>query len=377
METQISNSSYIKKTALYDFHIARNAKMVEFAGWEMPVQYSSILEEAKHVRNGTGIFDISHMGEIFVSGRDRVAFLEYLTTNSIEKTAEGQMQYTLCCNSDGGILDDIMIYNLGSTIMCITNASNTHTIFMHFLTHSKNFNVTIEDKSREMSLVALQGIDAETMLEKIFERDFSHLFYMNLERFKFNNNEVICSRSGYTGEDGFEIYMDNMAARMFWNAAITDEEIKIVPCGLGSRDILRLEMGYSLYGVDIDTTTNPVAAGLTWAVKDTRKDFIGKEQISAAMRNGVPCKKIGFVMQEKSFPRHGYSVFSEAGKEIGTVRSGLYSPNLDKFIGTAYIQHDLAKIGTMIRIAIRDKKYSARVEKFPLIKPKVKRKELR
>lgn len=377
METQLTHSSYIKKTALYDFHIDRNAKMVEFAGWEMPVQYTSILEEAKHIRNGTGIFDISHMGEIFISGRDRVSFLEYLTTNNIEKVAEGQMQYTLCCNAEGGILDDIMVYNLGNALMCITNASNTHTVFMHFLTHSKNFNVTIEDKSREMSLIALQGIDAETVLEKIFERDFSHLFYMNVERFKYNTNEVICSRSGYTGEDGFEIYMDNMTARMFWNGAITDEEIKIAPCGLGSRDILRLEMGYSLYGVDIDTTTNPAAANLAWAVKETRKDFIGKDAIYTALQQGVPRKKIGFVMQEKSFPRYGYSVFSTAGKEIGVVRSGLYSPNLDKFIGTAYVDVGFTQTGAPLQIEIRDKKYSARVEKFPLIKPKVKRKELR
>jgi aminomethyltransferase len=200
---------------------------------------------------------------------------------------------------------------------------------------------------------------------------------MNVERFKYNTNEVICSRSGYTGEDGFEIYMDNMTARMFWNGAITDEEIKIAPCGLGSRDILRLEMGYSLYGVDIDTATNPAAANLAWAVKETRKDFIGKDAIYSALQRGVPRKKIGFVMQEKSFPRYGYPVFSSAGKEIGVVRSGLYSPNLDKFIGTAYVDVGFTQNGAPLQIEIRDKKYSARVEKFPLIKPKVKRKELR
>lgn len=350
--------------------------MVEFASWAMPVQYTSILEEAKYVRQGgTGIFDVSHMGELWVSGKDRCAFLEYMTSNAIHQLKDGAMGYTLCCNPDGGIIDDIMVYHLGNSYLCIVNASNTHTVFMHFLTHSKQFRVEIHDKTHETSLIALQGKGSERLINKFFDRDYSGLYYMHAERLRFNNSDVLISRSGYTGEDGFEIYLDNMTARTLWNELLTDDEIKVIPCGLGSRDILRLEMGYSLYGVDIDTTTNPLEAGLGWAVKDEQKDFIGRDAIAQAREQGLSRIKIGFSMIDKGFPRHGYDVLAADGSVIGSVRSGLYSPNLDKCIGTAYVNLKESRLGNEIYIVIRDKKYKAIVAKFPMLQPKVKRKE--
>lgn len=375
MATEVSNSSYIRKTALFDFHVALGGKIVEFAGWALPLQYHSILEEAKYVRNGTGIFDISHMGEIFVRGKDRVGFLEFLTTNSIEDLPEGKMRYALCCNREGGILDDIMVYNLGSSFMCVANAANTDAIFMHFLTQSKGFRVDIEDRSREIALLSLQGKDAEPLCARLFQRDFSHRYFMETEKFKLNGADIIISRSGYTGEDGFEIYTDNMTARVLWHAITSNEELKAMPCGLGARDILRLEMGYTLYGVDINVSTTPFEASLEWAV-DMHKEFLGKEALLKQEQERVGYKKAGFIMVDKGFARHGYRVFSEEGVLIGEVRSGAYSPNLDTFIGTVFVRAEELKNGKPLYIEIRDKKYKAGIEAFPFIQPKVRRKEL-
>ncbi len=374
MTTEVSNRSYIKKTALYDFHVALGGKIVEFAGWALPLQYQSILEEARHVRSGTGVFDISHMGEIFISGRDRVNFLEYLTTNRIGRLPEGKMLYTLCCNAEGGILDDIMVYHLGNSFMCVTNASNTDTILMHFLTQSKRFRVDIEDKSREFGMLSVQGKDAESVCSKVLQNDLSPMYFMETEKFKLDNRDLIVSRSGYTGEDGFEIYADNMAVRMLWHAIANNEEIKVLPCGLGARDILRMEMGYTLYGTDINASNTPFEASLEWAV-DMEKEFLGKESLLKQKREGVRSRKAGFIMVDKGFPRHGYVVFSEHGTEIGEVRSGLYSPNLDKFIGTVFVRAEESKDNNVIYVAIRDKKHKARIEAFPFIQPKVRRKE--
>jgi aminomethyltransferase len=271
MAIDIINSSYIRKTTLFDFHISAGAKIIEFAGWAMPVYYTSILKEAAHVRNGIGIFDASHMGELFVSGKDRLKFLQHLTTNDISILKEKRMQYTLCCNKDGGILDDFMVYNLGSCFMCVTNASNTHNIYMHFLTQSKNYKVDIEDRSKEISLLCIQGDRSHELVSKIFNKNLSKMYYMDIERFKFNNSEVIISRSGYTGEDGFEVYTDNMTSHILWERIFADKSSNAKPCGLGARDVLRLEMGYTLYGIDIDESVNPVAASLMWIVKN-RKD---------------------------------------------------------------------------------------------------------
>jgi aminomethyltransferase len=372
VNTDITNSSYIKKTPLFDFHIAAGAKIVDFAGWALPVYYSSILEEALHVRKKVGLFDVSHMGEIYIYGKDRLKFLQYLTTNNITTLKEKRMQYTLCCDDEGRILDDFMVYNLGNCFLCVTNASNTHTVLMHFLRQSKNFRVSIEDKSKEMSLVCIQGADSEKIISKVFKKRFSGLYYMDCQSFKFNNTEILLSRSGYTGEDGFEIYMDNMTSRIVWEKILSEEPDIVKPCGLGARDILRLEMGYTLYGTDINNTTNPVSGSLMWVVKN-KKNFLGKEKIMQLKENGVPFKKIGFIMVEKGFARNGYKIFSKNNTHIGEVKSGLYSPNVDAFIGTASIASNECHLNNEILIEIRQKKIKAKVTQFPLIQPKTKK----
>jgi len=357
-----------KFTPLYNNHINLNAKIIDFHGWRLPVEYSGALEEYRNVRSKAGLFDISHMGRIFVSGNQAYDFLQYICTNNLNKLSEGKMLYTTACNAEGKILDDFMIYKLLDKYICVVNASNREKMYKWFCQHKKDYSVSIEDKSDSIVMIAFQGPLASNILFKIL--DISDLFYLETKEIREKNNIFIVSRSGYTGEDGFEIMVDNNVIVKIWNELLEDKDVS--PCGLAVRDILRLEMGYSLYGNDINEDISPIEAGLEWVTDFECKKFIGKEILLNEIYNGANKRMKGFIMLEKGMCRKGYKIFKDS-EEIGNVTSGGFSPKLNKFIGMGYVKTDLAGESNTIEINIRNKFYKAKIVPVPFIEPKVKR----
>ncbi len=355
------------KTPLYEKHVDNNAHIVDFSGWALPVEYSSILKEAKAVRSTCGLFDASHMGEIYVKGKDALTFLQSLTPNDISITKKGQLQYNLFLNDKGGIVDDLMIYNLGeNNFLCVVNASNTDKVYNWLKTkkqESKYANLEIINESGSTSLLSLQGPRAVFVMEKIFGAGIKNLKYMRFTELSFKNKQIIISRSGYTGEDGFEIYCNNAFAPLVWDLILKyGKEEGLVLSGLGARDVLRIEAGYPLYGHEINDETNPLEASLGWVTK-IKKDFIGKEKIN---NKRIMRKRVGFVMEERAIARQGYPILA-SGKIIGEVTSGTYSPNLNQFIGMAYIESAFSAVGHFVDIKIRDKFYKAKITNFNFI----------
>ena len=363
-----------KKTPFYQKHIEGSGRMVDFSGWALAVEYKSMLEEAQGVRKACGMFDVSHMGQIIISRSGCFDFLQKLTCNDISAISQGQMQYNLLLNSQAGIIDDLMIYHLGDSLLCVVNASNKNKVLDWF---KKNLNSSVEisDESDKICLISIQGECSEKIIDKVFGRDFAELGYLRFIQKQIDDKEVLISRSGYTGEDGFEIYLSWDQGNRWWDKIKeAGEGFGLMLCGLGSRDILRIEAGYPLYGHEIDETITPYQANLAWAVK-LNKDFIGKQILLEEKEKGPNRKRIGFVMQEKAFPRQGYPIFWQ-GKEVGFVTSGVYSPNKNAFIGMAYIQADCAIVGNEINIDVRGKLHKARIASFPFIKPKTKKVKL-
>ncbi|MCK9614771.1 MAG: glycine cleavage system aminomethyltransferase GcvT [Candidatus Omnitrophica bacterium] len=359
-----------KKTPLYQKHVENNAHIVDFSGWALPIEYSSILKETKAVRLSCGLFDASHMGEIIIRGTSALDFLQALTPNDISKTNSGQLQYNVFLNEKAGIIDDLMVYNLGNSFLCVVNASNINKVYTWLCRarleakYVKADNVEIVDESPEISLLSLQGPKSVKVISEIFGQDINSLKYMHFVQLNFENKNIIVSRSGYTGEDGFELYCPNCVAPALWDVILEKgKSHDLCLCGLGARDVLRIEAGYPLYGHEINDNTNPLEASLNWVVK-FKKDFIAKDKLENAE---ITRMRVGFVMNDRAIARQGYSVYSN-DKIIGQVTSGTFSPNLDKFIGMAYVEKEFGKIGTSLEIKIRDKFYKAQVANFNFIK---------
>lgn len=357
------------KLPLYDRHVSLGAKMVEFAGFVMPVQYSGIIDEHVTVRENAGIFDLSHMGEIYVSGKGAPSALDKLVSNNVGKLDIGKALYTPICTPQGGIVDDILVYrDEDETFMLVVNASNVEKDYGWVVSHLPK-SLKVEDKSLQTALIAIQGPQSEAIMAEAVAEDLSELRYYQFEYSVIDDIPVRVSRTGYTGEDGFEVYVDAARAGEVWDALFDlTAGIGGVPVGLGARDTLRLEMKYCLYGNDIDEGTSPLEAGIGWTVKFDKGDFIGKDALGEQKKDGVKRKLAGFVMVDAGIPRHDYAIIDADEKSIGRVTSGSYSPSLRENIGLGYLDLPYDDVGTEILVDVRKKPRLARVVETPFLK---------
>lgn len=364
----------IKRTPFYPIHKALGAKLIDFGGFEMPVQYEGIIAEHKAVRAAVGVFDVSHMGEIEVKGQNALSFLQRLTTNDAAKLEDGQAQYSAMLYQghkefmDGGVVDDLIVYKRGDNdYFLIVNASNKDKD-LEWMQKNQVFGMTLTDRSDDLSLLAVQGPKAEATLQKLTAVDLSQIKYYHFLNGTLAGVDMLISRTGYTGEAGFEICFENAHAETVWNALFdAGKEFGIKPAGLGARDTLRTEMGYSLYGHEIDATTNPIEAGLGWITKLDKGIFNGKDACIKA-KESPQRKLIGFVMKGKSIARQGFSIVDGSGAEMGKVCSGTMSPSLEKPIGTGYVPLPDAKPGSTIFVSIRGNAEAAEIVKTPFLK---------
>ncbi len=359
----------IKRTALTDKHISLGAKMVPFAGFNMPVSYTGLNEEHNAVRNSVGVFDVSHMGEFILKGDNALDLIQRVTSNDASVLTDGKAQYSCFPNDNGGIVDDLLVYRIDvKTYMLVVNAGNI-TKDWNWLQKHNTRDVEMKDISADTSLLAVQGPNAIKALQKLTDVKLADIPYYSFVKGKFNGiDNVVISNTGYTGAGGFELYFENTVAEKMWNDIFeAGKEFDIKPIGLGARDTLRLEMGFCLYGNDIDDTTSPIEAGLGWITKFT-KEFTNRSQIEQQKKDGVRKKLVGFEMIDRGIPRHDYQITDNAGKVIGRVTSGTQSPTLGKAIGLGYVETAFAKADSEIAILIRDKAVKARVCKIPFLK---------
>ncbi len=356
-----------RKTALYDVHQQAGAKLVEFAGYYMPIQYRGIIEEHRRVRTTVGLFDVSHMGEFIVKGPNAEAFLQKITINDVSKVDVRQVQYSAMCYPEGGIVDDLLIYRFPDHYLMVVNAANLDKDWEWANRHLIG-GVTLTNESDRYSLLALQGPMAQKTLQKLTALDLNKIDYYWLDEAEAAGVPMMISRTGYTGELGYELMMPNESAVKVWKAVMAaGAEFDIEPIGLGARDTLRLEMKYCLYGNDIDQTTNPLEAGLGWITKLNKGEFISREALLQIKAAGLKRKLIGFDMPGRAFPRHGYAIYS-GGERVGVVTSGTFSPSLEKGIGTGYVPVELAAVGTPLEIEIRNSRMPATVCETPFYK---------
>ena len=359
----------MKNTALTHVHEALGAKMVPFAGYNMPVQYEGVNAEHETVRNGVGVFDVSHMGEFFLKGENALALIQKITTNDASKLVPGKAQYTCMPNNDGGIVDDLIIYMVSETeYMLVVNASNIEKDW-NWISKHNDLNVEMENRSEDWSLLAIQGPKAAEAMQSLTSVDLSAIKFYTFEITDFAGiPNVVVSATGYTGSGGFEVYVKNEDVEQLWNKVFeAGANWGIKPIGLAARDTLRLEMGYCLYGNDIDDTTSPIEAGLGWITKFT-KDFVNAEAIKQQKEEGVTRKLVAFEMTEKGIPRKDYEIVDSEGTIIGNVTSGTMSPSLGIGIGLGYVTIDNSKIDSEIKIQIRKKQVAAKVVKLPFYK---------
>jgi aminomethyltransferase len=359
----------LKKVALHDLHVSLGAKMVPFAGFYMPVRYTSDIEEHNTVRTSVGVFDVSHMGEFMLSGPKALDLIQRVTTNDASKLYDGKIQYTCLPNEKGGIVDDLLVYQLNSEkYMLVVNASNIEKDWNWILSHNTE-GVTLENISDQISLFAVQGPKAAEALQSLTSVNLAQMEYYTFVKGPFAGVEdIIISATGYTGAGGFEIYLPNAYAQEIWNKIFqAGAPYGIKPIGLGARDTLRLEMGYCLYGNDIDDTTSPLEAGLGWITK-FNKPFINAANLQAQKEKGLEKKLVAFTMVEKGIPRSHYDILNAAGDKIGVVTSGTQSPSLQTGIGMGYIQSAYTKPDTEIYISIRNKSLKAKIVKLPFYK---------
>ncbi|MDX5442946.1 MAG: glycine cleavage system aminomethyltransferase GcvT [Hymenobacteraceae bacterium] len=359
----------LKKIALNDVHEALGAKMVPFAGYVMPVRYSSDIEEHNTVRNAVGIFDVSHMGEFLVKGPHALDLIQRITSNDASKLSKGKIQYSCLPNDKGGIVDDLLVYCLDQDeYMLVVNASNIEKDWNWINTHATE-GAVLEDISDEMSLFAVQGPKAVEALQPLTSLDLANMAYYTFDKGEFAGApDVIVSATGYTGAGGFEIYVPNQYARKVWDKIMeAGKPAGIKPIGLGARDTLRLEMGFCLYGNDIDDQTSPLEAGLGWITK-FNKEFVNSGNLQAQKEAGVSRKLVGFEMQEKAIPRAHYELTNAEGEKIGEVTSGTQSHTLGKGIGMGYVKQEYSKPGTEIFVQVRNKAMRAEVVKLPFVK---------
>ena len=361
----------LKRTPLFSEHEKEGAKLVSFVGWEMPIQYQGILAEHEAVRKKHGLFDLSHMGEIEITGPDRETFLQHLVTNDISSLKTGQALYTVMCKENGGILDDLVIYALPQKYLLVVNASNIEKIFRWMEEQRGSRKVKIQNRSDEVALLSIQGPEAETFLTPFCNTDLGAIRYYHSTESKIDSNPILISRTGYTGEDGFEIYVEGEKAGKLWTLF---REKGIPPIGLGARDTLRLEAGYLLYGNDMDEKTTPLEAGLSWVVKFEKENFIGKNALQKQKELGIPRKLIAFAMEDRSIPRGEYPILLD-GEPAGNCTSGTFSPTLGKGIGLGFVETSKAKnirFDAKIFVSIRGESHPALVLKKPFLRGSVK-----
>ncbi len=359
----------MKKIALNDIHHSLNAKMVPFAGFDMPVSYEGVNIEHETVRNDVGVFDVSHMGEFLISGEHALELIQKISSNDASKLIDGKAQYSCMPNEDGGIVDDLIIYRMNEEkYILVVNASNIEKDWNWIAQHN-TMDATMKDLSDEFSLLAIQGPKAAEAMQSLTDVNLNDLKFYTFEVAEFAGvKNVIISATGYTGSGGFEIYFKNEDAETIWNNVFkAGADFGIKPIGLAARDTLRLEMGYCLYGNDIDDTTSPIEAGLGWITKFS-KDFINAEALKKQKEEGPKRKLIAFELDERGIPRHGYDIVDAEGKAIGYVTSGTMSPSLDKGIGMGYIPTEMAKTTDKIYIQIRKKAVPASLVKLPFYK---------
>lgn len=359
----------MKNTALTEKHISLGAKMVPFAGYNMPVQYEGINAEHATVRNAVGVFDVSHMGEFILKGESALDLIQRVTSNDASKLYDGKIQYSCLPNETGGIVDDLLVYRIDEkTYMLVVNASNIEKDW-NWIQKFNDKDVEMHNISDKTSLLAVQGPKAADALQSLTDMDLASMEYYTFKKGKFAGvDNVLVSATGYTGAGGFEVYFENQYADQIWDAIFkAGAEFGIKPIGLGARDTLRLEMGFCLYGNDIDDTTSPIEAGLGWVTKFT-KEFTNSAALLAQKEAGVSRKLVGFEMIDRGIPRHDYLVVDVDGNQIGKVTSGTQSPSLQKAIGIAYVAKEFAKEGTEIFIDIRNNKVKAKIVKFPFYK---------
>jgi aminomethyltransferase len=357
----VQEGTAVRKTALYDQHVALGAKIVEFAGWAMPMFYSGIVGEHRRVRSAAGLFDVSHMGEFIVSGADALPALERLTTNRLSAISEGRIQYSAMCYENGGFVDDLLIYAMPGRYMLVVNASNREKD-LEWIRSNLTGDARVEDVSDAMALIALQGPESERILTGLTNADLPSLRYYRWTSAEVAGRPTTLSRTGYTGEDGFEIYCNPDDAPWLWDGLLTEgAAVGIEPVGLGARDTLRLEMGYSLYGSEMDETRTPAEAGLMWVTKLDKGDFIGRDAIARKVEEGVAERIVGFELVERGLPRPGHGVF-KGDERVGHVTSGTLSPSLGRGIGLAYLRSDVTG---NISLEIRNKRIEARTVSLP------------
>ena len=359
----------MKEIALTNKHISLGAKMVPFAGYNMPVQYEGINAEHATVRQGVGVFDVSHMGEFILKGENALDLIQRVTSNDASKLYDGKIQYSCLPNENGGIVDDLLVYRIDEkSYMLVVNASNIEKDW-DWIQQYNTKDVEMHNISDKTSLLAVQGPKAAEALQSLTDVDLASMEYYTFVKGQFAGvDNVLISATGYTGAGGFEIYFDNEHADKIWDAIFeAGASLGIKPIGLGARDTLRLEMGFCLYGNDIDDNTSPIEAGLGWITKFT-KEFTNSEALKAEKEAGVKSKLVGFEMIDRGIPRHDYEIVDAEGQVIGRVTSGTQAPSLQKAIGMGYVNKEFAKEGTEIYISIRNNKIKAKVVKFPFYK---------
>ncbi|HEY0155119.1 MAG TPA: glycine cleavage system aminomethyltransferase GcvT [Longimicrobium sp.] len=356
----------LHRTPLYAEHVALNAKIVPFAGYEMPVQYpAGITAEHQAVRNAAGLFDVSHMGEFIVRGERALEFVQHVTTNDASKIEVGQAQYSTLCNENGFLLDDLLVYRFPDHYMLVVNGSNREKDWAWVSRFAGDFGVELEDRTDDIALLALQGPRAQAILARLTDHDLDAIRYYRFAEGTVDGIPMIISRTGYTGEDGFELYVGADDAAALWRRLLeVGKEDGLLPTGLGCRDSLRLEMGYALYGNDLDEARTPLEAGLAWVTKLDKGEFVGREALRRQKEEGVKVRLAGFKLRERGFPRHGYPVEFN-GERTGEVTSGTMSPTLGYGVGLAYVPVAAAKPGTEIGIVIRDRAVPAEVVRPP------------
>ncbi len=358
----------LMKTPFYETHKELNAKMVEFAGFEMPLQYEGVLKEVLHTRRSLSIFDVSHMGEIEIRGDKAEEFLSFITSNDPAKLTYGKVQYTVLLTDKGTCVDDLLVYKMKDSFLCVVNAVNRFKDFEYMKKIGEDFKVEVLDKSDDIFQIAVQGPRSQPFMEEFFDMSFSHVKFYNFIELDFYDEKLLISRTGYTGEDGFEIYGDkDFAIDLMDKILKKGAKFNMKPAGLGARDILRLEMGYPLYGNELTEEITPCEAGLERFVKIYKEKFLGKEILKKQIEGGAKRRLIGLISDEiKGVPRKGHKVFCE-GENIGEVTSGAYSPFLEKNIALCYVRAEFASANEF-EVEIRNKKIKFKKESLPFVK---------
>ena len=360
----------MKKTALYNKHVELGAKMVPFAGYQMPVQYSGVNAEHINVRDNVGVFDVSHMGEFIVRGKNALNLIQKISSNDASKLFPGRAQYSYLPNDNGGVVDDLIIYMISEEkYLLVVNASNIEKDW-NWINKHNDVGAELENISDQMSLLAVQGPKAVDLLQELTKIDLNEIkFYHFVEGEIAGIDNVIISATGYTGSGGFELYVNNNVAERLWDEILkAGEQFNIEPAGLAARDTLRLEMGYCLYGNDIDDKTSPISAGLGWVTKFT-KSFVGDQILKNQKENGVDKKLVAFKLLDRGIPRKDYLIVDENQNEIGIVTSGTMGPSVKLSIGLGYVKTEFTSVGSTIYLSIRNKSIAAEIVKLPFFKP--------